>query len=297
MNPDYADDARLVRRFQEGDQAAFGEIVERYDRRLRGMIRTLVFQDEEVDDVAQETWASVGASLGVFDPQLGTSLVSWIYLAARRRSIDYVRKKYRMTRLREKLEGEAAAAGPVFYEAQGAAHPMISERLCREFLRATFQGPSPPHQLLAFGFVKLLEWKPRHVAEQLSGVPFRQLTAQLRDAYQKVSAVPGALVGACLAPLADAMDARVEEVLGPLNEGNRTWTTYRHTKPALLARIVGDATFADFYTGAPEQNIVQWWDAVFRRVRKELLLSTTWEEPAPPQPAARVRESVLAPNL
>ena len=51
-----SDDHALVERLRAGDEAAFAEVVDRYDRQLRRLARTFVRTDALADDVVQETW-------------------------------------------------------------------------------------------------------------------------------------------------------------------------------------------------------------------------------------------------
>ncbi|HEV7405526.1 MAG TPA: sigma factor [Chthoniobacteraceae bacterium] len=264
MTRDPREDAELISQAQLGDPGAFNGLVQRYEKRLRGILAPLIFNEEDAKDVAQEIWITVKSTLSKFDPQHGLQFGTWLSRTARWRSVDFLRKKYRSENLQTALEREPPAA-----EAPESWVP--TERLFREFLRATFGGPSPPHQLLAFGFAKLLEWKPRRIVDELSGVPLGKLALQLEQIYGRVSAVPAEELRPCFLRLEGAMGVTFEQAIGPLTEDNKTWTTYRQARPELLRAVVGETTLGNFYTGVPEHNIVQWWDAVFRRVRKELL--------------------------
>ena len=51
--------ARLVARLRAGDEAAFAELVGRYDRRCCAVARTYVRTDAVAEEVVQETWLAV----------------------------------------------------------------------------------------------------------------------------------------------------------------------------------------------------------------------------------------------
>src|ERR1051326_8295237 len=67
----------LVGRAQAGDQAAFREIVERYQSKVFAIIHGIVRQRNDVEDIAQQVFAKVYLSLKSFD--FRSSLITWIY--------------------------------------------------------------------------------------------------------------------------------------------------------------------------------------------------------------------------
>jgi RNA polymerase sigma-70 factor (ECF subfamily) len=81
----------LVLRCQAGDEAAFGEIVERYSPRLRYYLRKMLGKAHDADDVLQEVW---------FDVLRGISRLSepgafpaWLYRVARDRAFRQLRRR------------------------------------------------------------------------------------------------------------------------------------------------------------------------------------------------------------
>lgn len=81
----------LVRRAQEGDEAAFGEIVERYQSKVFSIIHGIVRQRNDVEDIAQQVFAKVYFSIRNFD--FRSSLITWIYKITVNECFDYLRKK------------------------------------------------------------------------------------------------------------------------------------------------------------------------------------------------------------
>ena len=67
----------LVRRAQNDDEAAFREIVERYQSKVFSIIHGIVRQRNDVEDIAQQVFAKVYFSLRNFD--FRSSLITWIY--------------------------------------------------------------------------------------------------------------------------------------------------------------------------------------------------------------------------
>ena len=81
----------LVRRAQEGDEAAFREIVERYQSKVFSIIHGIVRQRNDMEDIAQQVFAKIYFSIGKFD--FRSSLITWIYKITVNECYDYLRKK------------------------------------------------------------------------------------------------------------------------------------------------------------------------------------------------------------
>lgn len=70
-------DHELVELLRAGDEAAFAELVDRYDGQLRRLARTFVRTNAQADDVVQETWVGVLRGLDRFEER--SSLKTWIF--------------------------------------------------------------------------------------------------------------------------------------------------------------------------------------------------------------------------
>jgi len=81
----------LVRRVQAGEEAAFREIVERYQSKVFSIIHGIVRQRNDVEDIAQQVFAKVYLSIKSFD--FRSSLITWIYKITVNECFDYLRKR------------------------------------------------------------------------------------------------------------------------------------------------------------------------------------------------------------
>ena len=81
----------LVQRAQAGDEAAFREIVERYQSKVFSIIHGIVRQRNDVEDIAQQVFAKVYLSIKSFD--FRSSLITWIYKITVNECFDYLRKR------------------------------------------------------------------------------------------------------------------------------------------------------------------------------------------------------------
>ncbi|MGA3097225.1 MAG: sigma-70 family RNA polymerase sigma factor [Bryobacteraceae bacterium] len=91
-------DFELIKRAQQGDSAAFNEVVLAYRRRILGTITRLIARPEDVEDVAQEVFLRLYFSLD----QLRTAEVfePWLYRLTVNAAYDYLRKQRRRMEFR-----------------------------------------------------------------------------------------------------------------------------------------------------------------------------------------------------
>lgn len=80
-----------MRRAQSGDEAAFREIVEKYQPKVFSIIHGIVRQRNDVEDIAQQVFTKVYFSIRNFD--FRSSLITWIYKITVNECFDYLRKK------------------------------------------------------------------------------------------------------------------------------------------------------------------------------------------------------------
>jgi RNA polymerase sigma-70 factor (ECF subfamily) len=91
VNQRDSEEAALVRRVQAGDQAAFREIVERYQAKVFSIIYGILRNHNDAEDIAQQVFTKVYFSIGNFD--FRSTLLTWIYKITVNECYDYLRKK------------------------------------------------------------------------------------------------------------------------------------------------------------------------------------------------------------
>jgi RNA polymerase sigma-70 factor (ECF subfamily) len=95
----------LVVRSQLGDQAALGEIVSLWERRLAYYVRRLLGPGGDVPHAMQDVWLKVVARIGsLHDP---ARLGPWLYSLARFTAIDHIRDAAARRRLQMPLDADA----------------------------------------------------------------------------------------------------------------------------------------------------------------------------------------------
>lgn len=94
MSPETANlsDEQLVAIIRENDKELFGEIIRRYQTRLRHYLRKFVKHPDELEDVLQEVFIKVYRNLYGFDIEKKFS--PWIYRISHNEALNHI-KKYR----------------------------------------------------------------------------------------------------------------------------------------------------------------------------------------------------------
>jgi RNA polymerase sigma-70 factor (ECF subfamily) len=91
------EDTQLMRRVQAGDEAALGELMQRWERPVKAVIARLVLNAREADDLAQETFVRVWQQRDKFRPTL--AFRPWIFAIA----VNLARNRLRWWRSRPEV--------------------------------------------------------------------------------------------------------------------------------------------------------------------------------------------------
>jgi len=83
-------DAQLIELYEQGDERAFREIVDRYKNSLYGFLRRFLNQQDLVEDVFQDTFLQLFISKASFDTS--RPLRPWLFTIAANKAKDTLRK-------------------------------------------------------------------------------------------------------------------------------------------------------------------------------------------------------------
>jgi len=175
-------DFELIKRAQDGDSAAFNEIVLAYRKRILGTITRLIARPEDVEDVAQEVFLRLYFSLD----QLRTAEVfePWLYRLTVNAAYDYLRKQrrrqeYRMSDLSEQqmVKADAVAGGR-------AEHDEREMKKTRETVEAVLSSVSEADRILLM--LKELEGLSLKELEKIYNINENALKVRLFRARQRV---------------------------------------------------------------------------------------------------------------
>ena len=172
----------VIERAQQGDDAAFNQVVVAYRKRILGTIARLIGRPEDVEDVGQEVFIRLYYSLDqlrtpeVFEP--------WLYRLTVNAAYDYMRrqkrrKESRMSDLSEQqvMMADASAGGKENQEE-------IRRTGIREFVHSLLDGISEEDRALLI--LKEVEGLSLKEMEQIYKVNENALKVRLFRARQRV---------------------------------------------------------------------------------------------------------------
>jgi hypothetical protein len=259
-----------------GPPPPFEDLHSMYRKEVLGYLRARCARKEDAEDIAQLTWKVLWEKISQYDPKranfaafakywAGLQLLQWYDRWENRPQVTLL---FSEIEARHKgLEPDAtvdeilARAGQII-NTEIPSSPEAAEDY-GNLLARTFGSHAPPHQLLAFGFCKLLELTPRDFVSTFSEVTLDDLAEQFEAEYK--SELP-----AQAAEIASALGALRFDLKYPLSAVLRepaTYTTYRH----LLDKKAGDTRPRDYYQEAPEQSVSHWIYAVRRKVVRQIV--------------------------
>jgi len=113
----------------QGDQAAFEAVYDRVAAPVFGLIRRVLRDSAQSEEVAQETMLEVWRTAARFDRARG-SAITWVMTIAHRRAVDRVRSETAAAE-REARAASAAASVPVDEVAEAVESSLEAEQVSR----------------------------------------------------------------------------------------------------------------------------------------------------------------------
>jgi RNA polymerase sigma factor (sigma-70 family) len=279
------DDVRLAERVKGGDSEAFEELHRRYEKKVYGFIRVRTNNDADAQDLAQETWLKLSQKMPTYDPTRAspcTFAKYWasimllryydrrgahrkveVFLEDLQRRFPDLEHEQELADMVARLAGYAtdSVENSAILREQEAEAERKRVEIYEELLHLTFNGSSPPHQLICFGFRSPLEWEPRRIVAKLSTSTLSALAERLETDYLNISHLPEERARPHFARLHATMSVE----FSAFARAAKTRDTYQH----LLARKVGETTLQEYYTGKRKgyaDEVADWCSKVRSRV-------------------------------
>ena len=174
-----SDDA-LVAGLATGDRDAASAFVQRFQRRVFGLARTIVADDRAAEDIAQEAFVRAWKHAAAYDPRRG-SVAGWLLTITRNLAIDAVRVRRPVAYDPAALLGLDAPSG----DRDPADLAALSEDTAR--LRAAL-ARLPAEQARAIVLAGLLGHTAREVGE-IEDIPLGTAKTRIRTALIRLRAV------------------------------------------------------------------------------------------------------------
>src|SRR3954462_13402555 len=103
-------DIRLMLRVRDDDQAAFAELVGRFQHRLVAVMNHLVGSADEAEDLAQEVFLRVYRTRKKYTPKAKFS--TWLFTIANNLALNHLRDRQRRPGVPLDLEAVGQTSGP-----------------------------------------------------------------------------------------------------------------------------------------------------------------------------------------
>ncbi len=273
------EETRLIQTAQRGSEEAFHKLWETYEKALLGYIIPRLSQSQRTDpdiahDIVQDTWLEVRKIIHYYSPDRGpfhnfvkrrANLVLLRHLSKRKRRLDIEMLLYEFPELREEEELRNIIEEMSDYD-YSDLEIMILLEMYRALLEITFRDGGYPHQLIAFGYNKLIDdWGPQRIVDELSDELLESLEKKLEEGYILESMLPEDDVRGCFQPLRKKLKKKVDAVI------MKTDSSSRKLLWKILSEFVGETMLQSYYGNRPEANIADWSNKVKVRIRTAIM--------------------------
>ena len=163
---------QLLRRSATGDEAAFAELYDAVSSRLFGLVRRVVRDPAQSEEVTQEVFLEIWRHSARFDPSKGGAL-SWMLTIAHRKAVDRVRSA---EAARHRDEGYGSSNQDVTHDSTAEA---VVERLDAERVHRALETLTPA-QRQALELAYLSGYTHTEVATMLD-LPLGTAKTRIRD--------------------------------------------------------------------------------------------------------------------
>lgn len=161
----------LVLRCQAGDEAAFEELVVRYNPRLRYYLRKMLTEAGGPDDALQDVWIAVFRGIAALNQP--AAFASWLYRIARDRA-------YRQ--LRHRRSHQSLPEGDLLEEDAAEDEVLAAEEA--EQIHRALDGLEPEHREVLV--LRFLEEMPYEEIAAVTGCPLGTVRSRLHYAKRAV---------------------------------------------------------------------------------------------------------------
>lgn len=182
-------DESFVRRVQEGDQRALGDLYDRYGRPAFSLARRICADDGLAEDVVQEVFLAFWRDPARFDATRG-SFATWLLTLVHHKAVDAVRRESAIRRrtVPASEDGDEWSAPP----GPGADQDAIGSVIAGQVRDALGRLPREQRQALAMAYFG--GYTQREVAA-LTGVPLGTVKSRMFTGVQRLRGVLGPILG------------------------------------------------------------------------------------------------------
>ncbi len=164
----------LLQRAGRGDARAFDQLYDRMAPRLFGLLRQLLHDEREAEDILQDGFVLLWERASTFDPDRSKAF-TWAVMLFRHKAIDRMRMLGRRNRLVDSAVLEQTTLGESAHA--GADEEVQASERCVVVREALGELPKDQRQLIEFAFLKGLT---HHVIAESLGMPLGTVKTNIR---------------------------------------------------------------------------------------------------------------------
>ena len=167
-------DIRLLAAVADGDVDALGDLYDRFSPRVYGLLRVMLPDPREAEDVLQEVFLQLWRDRTKYDSSVASPTV-WVLLVTRSRAIDRLRHVRRERDLAVNLAADLPG--------NGDANPPDSTESCRRARRALSRLPDDQRETIQLAFYRGLTHT--EIAD-LKSIPLGTVKTRIRSGMQRL---------------------------------------------------------------------------------------------------------------
>lgn len=170
-------DEKIIRAIRDGDEAAIGQVMDRYSKLLWSVVSAVLHNtasEQDVEECVADVFIYLWENPEKYDPQRG-KLKAWLCVAARSRAIDRYRELSRRS--------DVPLEDTLIADRIGAADRVLAQETRHTLLRAVRALEEPDREILIRRYYR--EQKPREIAVALD-LPVKQVNNRLYRAKLKI---------------------------------------------------------------------------------------------------------------
>jgi len=169
-------DTELIRQFKNGDIRGYNEIVRKYQRQVYWIIRKIVQDHDETDDITQEVFIKVHSALKDFREE--SNLFTWLYRIATNFALNHVKK------VKVKNTVSLEVVTEQFEDTEQLADELIDEERKSKILEKAIE-TLPPQQRAVFN-MRYYDELPYEEISQVLGKSVGGIKANYFHAVKKI---------------------------------------------------------------------------------------------------------------
>ncbi|WP_395743403.1 sigma-70 family RNA polymerase sigma factor [Prosthecobacter sp.] len=173
-------DEDLLQRAGRGDTRAFDQLYDRFAPRLFGLLRQMLYDEREAEDILQDGFVLLWERASTFDPDRSKAF-TWAVMLFRHKAIDRMRMLGRRNRLVDGAVVEqttlaASVHASTVDEVQAAERGMVVREALNEL-------PKEQRQMIEFAFLKGLT---HHVISESLSIPLGTVKTNIRRGLMRL---------------------------------------------------------------------------------------------------------------